>query len=50
MEVAIDPLYRHAHLTEDVARLIYEEFWKDVENGMTVADLVAHLRRRRTAR
>ena len=28
MEVAIGHLYRHAHLTEAVARLIYEEFWK----------------------
>ncbi len=44
MEVAIDHLYRHAHLTEAVARLIYEEFWKDVENGLTEDYLVAHLR------
>jgi predicted N-acetyltransferase YhbS len=38
----IDHLFRHAHLTEAVARLIYEEFWKD-RDGMTVADLVVHL-------
>ena len=44
MEVAIDHLHRHAHLTESVARLIYEEFWKDVENGLTLDYLVAHLR------
>ena len=44
MEVAIDHLCRHAHLTEAVARLIHGAFWKDVKNGMTEADLVAHLR------
>jgi len=44
MEVAIGHLYRHAHLTEAVARLIYGEFWKDVENGLTLDSLVAHLR------
>ena len=44
MEVAIGHLYRHAHLTEAVARLIHEEFWKDVENGLTLDYLVAHLR------
>jgi len=42
MAVRIDHLYRHAHFTEAVARLIYEEFWKD-RDGMTQADLVAHL-------
>ena len=44
MEVAIDHLYRHAHLTEAVARLIHEEFWRNVENGLTLDYLVAHLR------
>lgn len=43
MDVAIDHLFRHPHLTGAVARLIHREFWADRENGMTVADLVAHL-------
>ena len=42
MEARIDHLFRHAHLTPAVARLVYEEFWAD-RDGMTVADLVAHL-------
>jgi predicted N-acetyltransferase YhbS len=42
VETRIDHLFRHAHLTGAVARLIYEEFWKD-RDGMSVADLVAHL-------
>ncbi|MCM2326939.1 MAG: GNAT family N-acetyltransferase [Lysobacter sp.] len=43
MPVRIDHLYRHPQLTETVARLIYDEFWAD-RDGMSVADLVAHLR------
>ena len=43
MTLRIDHLFRHAELTETVARLIYDEFWKD-RDGMSVADLVAHLR------
>lgn len=43
MDVRIDSLHRHPHLVEAVARLIHEEFWKEVEGGMSVADLVAHL-------
>ncbi|MBL0143716.1 MAG: GNAT family N-acetyltransferase [Betaproteobacteria bacterium] len=38
----IEPLFRHAHLTDAVAQLIYDEFWKD-RDGMSVADLRAHL-------
>lgn len=49
MAVRIDHLYRHAHLTGAVARLIYEEFWKD-RDGMTQADLVAHLENTRDPR
>lgn len=45
MAVAIDHLLRHAHLTEEVARLIHAEFWADRPGGMTEADLVAHLGR-----
>jgi len=44
VDVRVDHLFRHAHLTQAVARLIHEEFWKDVKNGMSVDDLVAHLR------
>lgn len=42
LDVAIDPLCRHPGLVPSVAQLIYDEFWKD-RDGMTVADLVAHL-------
>lgn len=40
--VTIEPLYRHATLTEAVARLIHAEFWEE-SGAMTVADLVNHL-------
>lgn len=43
MPLRIDHLHRHPQLTETVARLIYDEFWAD-GRGMSVADLVAHLR------
>ncbi|MBK8337468.1 MAG: GNAT family N-acetyltransferase [Sterolibacteriaceae bacterium] len=42
--VAIEPLFHHAGLTEAVARLIHVEFWQE-SGGMTVADLVSHLRK-----
>jgi predicted N-acetyltransferase YhbS len=40
----ITHLFNQAHLIEDVAQMIYDEFWRDVVNGMSVADLAAHLR------
>lgn len=43
MQVRIEHLHRHPHFTGEVARLIYEEFWKERQGGMSVADLVAHL-------
>lgn len=43
MPLRIDHLHRHPQLTETVARLIYDEFWAEAD-GMSVADLVAHLR------
>jgi predicted N-acetyltransferase YhbS len=43
VDLRIDHLFRHSHLVETVAQLIYDEFWAD-RDGMTVADLVAHLR------
>ncbi|MGN6828817.1 GNAT family N-acetyltransferase [Paucibacter sp. M5-1] len=45
MSFEILPLYQRPGLIEPVARLIYEEFWREVEGGYSVADLVAHLRR-----
>lgn len=47
MSVRIDHLHRHEHLLAAVARLIHEEFWKDVEGGMSIADLEAHLAKTR---
>ncbi|MCX2862074.1 GNAT family N-acetyltransferase [Paucibacter sp. PLA-PC-4] len=44
MSVEVMPLYRCPGLIEPVARLIYEEFWREVEGGYSLADLVAHLR------
>ena len=42
--VQITHLHHHPHLVAPVAQMIYDEFWQDVVNGMSVADLVAHLR------
>lgn len=44
MSVEVIPLYRRPGMIEPVARLIYEEFWREVEGGYSLADLVAHLR------
>jgi predicted N-acetyltransferase YhbS len=41
--VQITHLFHHPHLIEPVAKMIYDEFWGDVVDGMTVDDLVAHL-------
>jgi predicted N-acetyltransferase YhbS len=40
----ISPLFNHPHLINPVAKMIYDEFWVDVVDGMTVDDLVAHLK------
>ncbi len=40
----ITHLLHHPHLIEPVARMIYNEFWRDVVDGMSFDDLVAHLR------
>ena len=40
----IDHLFRHPQHLLAVARLIYEEFWKNVDGGHTVDSLQAHLR------
>jgi predicted N-acetyltransferase YhbS len=37
-------LVHHTHLINATAQLIYDEFWVDVIDGMSVADLVAHLK------
>lgn len=44
MSLEVLPLYQRPGLIEPVARLIYEEFWCEVEGGYSVADLIAHLR------
>ncbi len=40
----ISPLFNHPHLINPVAKMIYDEFWGDVEDGMTLSDLIAHLK------
>jgi N-acetylglutamate synthase-like GNAT family acetyltransferase len=40
----ITHLLHHPHLIEPVARLIHNEFWRDVVNGMSLDDLIMHLR------
>ncbi len=40
----ISQLLCHPQLIEPVAKMIYNEFWANVEDGMSVADLVAHLK------
>ena len=40
----ISPLFNHPHLIDAVAKMIYNEFWVDVVDGMTVDNLVAHLK------
>ena len=39
----ITHLFNHPQLIEAVANMIYNEFWLNVEDGMSVANLVAHL-------
>jgi predicted N-acetyltransferase YhbS len=43
MTLLIDDLAQHPQLINAVAQLIYDEFWVEVVDGMSVADLVAHL-------
>jgi predicted N-acetyltransferase YhbS len=42
--VLITHLFHHPQLIDPVAKMIYDEFWADVVDGMTVDDLVAHLK------
>jgi predicted N-acetyltransferase YhbS len=42
--VLITHLFHHPQLIDRVAKMIYDEFWVDVVDGMTVDDLVAHLK------
>jgi predicted N-acetyltransferase YhbS len=42
--IQITHLFNHPHLIDAVAHMIYDEFWYDVVDGMSVADLVAHLK------
>ena len=43
-QVQIAHLFQHPQLIDPVAKMIYNEFWFDVANGMTVDDLLAHLK------
>ena len=43
MAIEINHLFHHAQHTRAVAEMIYNEFWTDVVDGMTVDDLDAHL-------
>ena len=40
----ITDLFNHPQLIEAVAKMIYNEFWIDVEDGMSLGDLIAHLK------
>lgn len=40
----ITHLFHQPQLIESVAQMIYNEFWVDVVDGMSLDDLVAHLR------
>lgn len=40
----ITHLCHQPQLIESVAQMIYNEFWVDVVDGMSLADLIAHLR------
>ena len=46
----ITHLFNHPQRIDAVAKIIYDEFWVDVVNGMSVADLVAHLKKADIAR
>jgi predicted N-acetyltransferase YhbS len=39
----INHLFKHPQFIEPVAQMIYNEFWRDVVNGMSLNDLVEHL-------
>ncbi len=43
MRITITHLLNYPQHLNAVAQMIYDEFWVTVENGMTVADLTAHL-------
>ena len=43
MPTQISHLFEHPHHLPAVAQMIYREFWVDVTDGMSVADLAAHL-------
>ena len=43
MTLLIDNLAQHPQLINAVAQMIYDEFWVEVADGMSVADLVEHL-------
>jgi predicted N-acetyltransferase YhbS len=44
MTLLIDNLAQHPQLINAVAQMIYDEFWVEVTDGMSVADLVEHLK------
>lgn len=46
----ITHLFHHPQLIDPVAKMIYDEFWVDVVDGMSHSDLVAHLKTATAAR
>ena len=40
----ISSLFNHPERVDAVAGMVYKEFWIDVKDGMSVDDLVAHLK------
>lgn len=43
MTLLIDNLAHHPELIDAVAQMIYDEFWVEVVDGMSIDDLVEHL-------
>lgn len=39
MAIAVEPLQRHPQHVERIARLVHAEFWADVKDGMSEAEL-----------
>ena len=44
MTIQITHLFNHPHHIDAVAQMIYDEFWRDVADGLSLEFLRAHLR------
>ena len=49
MSLLISNLFHYPQLVNPVATMVHDEFWADVVDGMSVADLVAHLKTAKVA-